>query len=178
MWPTEADAAKAIIEAKGNKADPVRQTVWALEQFFPQPIALDGLNARRGQQLYDELPRAAARADEEARAPDSHRSMLSHAKTFLEYCIGQRWLRGANPLAEVEGMGKRRPRGKSRGAGERRGLTSDLSGDRLISVTLQAASVDRIFSSGSRNADNAPPVPQPLSRKTTSPTRSARAITV
>lgn len=140
VWPTEADAerAKAILEAdletidhttktaiaeykkhleaKGNKTDSVRQTVWALEQFFPQPIALDGLNARRGQQLYDELRMRPLERTKKPPAPDSHRSMLSQAKTFLEYCIGQRWLRGANPLAEVEGMGKRRPRGKSLGA--------------------------------------------------------------
>lgn len=39
---------------------------------------------------------------------------LSQAKSFLAWCAQRGWLR-ENPLADVDGIGKRRPRGKSLG---------------------------------------------------------------
>lgn len=36
-------------------------------------------------------------------------------RTFLAWCIERGWLRGENPVADVKGVGKRRPRGKSLG---------------------------------------------------------------
>ncbi|HNI60231.1 MAG TPA: tyrosine-type recombinase/integrase, partial [Pseudomonadota bacterium] len=38
---------------------------------------------------------------------DSHRNYLAQARTFLSWCIGQRWIR-VHPLGEVKGIGKRR----------------------------------------------------------------------
>lgn len=43
-------------------------------------------------------------------AVDTHRNTLAECKTFLAWCVGQRWLR-ANPMEKVQGRGKRR-RGK------------------------------------------------------------------
>lgn len=40
--------------------------------------------------------------------------MLAQTKTFLAWCTTRGWLR-ENPLGDVKGIGKRRPRGKSLG---------------------------------------------------------------
>jgi integrase len=45
---------------------------------------------------------------------DSHRSALIQTRTFLQWCIGKGWLK-ENPALGVQGIGKRRPRGKSLG---------------------------------------------------------------
>jgi integrase len=139
VFPTEADAerAKEVLEAKlaridhttktaiaeykkhldekGNKADSVRQTIGALENFFPDPIALDAVNERRCADLYEQLRVRPLKRTGKPPSVDTHRSCLIQARTFLNWCIGKRWLRGENPLAEIEGKGKRRPRGKSLG---------------------------------------------------------------
>lgn len=106
---------KKHLADKGNKPDSVRQTIWALEQFFPQPIAMDALSDRRCALLYEELRVRPMARTKKPPSVDSHRSMLIQARTFLEHCIAQRWLRVSNPLANVKGQGKRRPRGKSLG---------------------------------------------------------------
>src|SRR5262249_5081493 len=37
---------------------------------------------------------------------DTHRNYLAETKTFLNFCVGKKWLR-ANPLAGVKGVGRR-----------------------------------------------------------------------
>jgi integrase len=103
------------LEAKGNKPDSIRQTIWALGLYFARPIVLSALTPKRCQELYDEMR---TRPTERTGAPpsvDSHRGILAQARTFLGWCIERGWIRGDNPLAEIKGVGKRRPRGKSLG---------------------------------------------------------------
>jgi site-specific recombinase XerD len=38
---------------------------------------------------------------------DTHRSMLAEARMLAKWCVAKRWLR-SNPVADVEGVGKRR----------------------------------------------------------------------
>jgi len=117
---------KKHLQAKGNKGDSVRQTIWAIGLFFHEPVKLDALTEKRCQALYDDMrvrpraPRAKKKPDPNA-APlppvsvDSHRGILAQVKTFLAWCIERGWIRGENPCADVKGVGKRRPRGKSLG---------------------------------------------------------------
>jgi integrase len=111
---TARDEYKRHLESKGNKTDSVRQTCWAIAQFFPEPIVLSMLSAKRCAKLYDEM-RARPTKTGKPLSVDSHRGMLAQVRTFLAWCIEQGWLRGANPCADVKGIGKRRPRGKSLG---------------------------------------------------------------
>jgi hypothetical protein len=43
-----------------------------------------------------------------------HRNLLAPVKSFLAWCVERGWI-AENPCAKVEGIGKRRPRGKSLG---------------------------------------------------------------
>jgi integrase len=107
-------AYRAHLVDKGNKPLSIQTTVRAVEMFFPeaQPLAL--LSAKRCAQRYEELrttPRAFTGAPPSV---DTHRNVLGMTRTFLEWCVKQGWI-AANPLAGVEGIGRRRPRGKSLG---------------------------------------------------------------
>ena len=84
---------------KGNKPNSIERTMWSLRSFFPKPIPLDLLSVRRCQSLYTALA--------ERLAVDSHRNALKETRTFLEWCIGQGWIR-SNPLDGVKGIGARR----------------------------------------------------------------------
>ncbi len=106
---------KKHLEAKENKKDSIRQTTWAIAQFFPDEVALVSLTPKKCQALYDELRVRPLERTKKPPSVDTHRSMLAQAGSFLDWCIKSGWLRGESPLAEVEGIGKRRPRGKSLG---------------------------------------------------------------
>lgn len=118
---------KKHLQAKGNKGDSTRQTCWIIELFFPEPILLASLTPKRCQTLYDDMrvrptaksvKRAAkdpAKYKPEPPSVDTHRSALAQVRTFLAWCLERGWMKGVNPTAEVKGMGKRRPRGKSLG---------------------------------------------------------------
>jgi integrase len=95
--------------------DSIRQTIWAIEQFFPQSVALVALTPKKCQALYDELRVRPLERTKKPPSADTHRSMLAQSKTFLEWCRARGWMRFVNPLEDVEGVGKRRPRGKSLG---------------------------------------------------------------
>jgi integrase len=122
---TALDEYRDHLKSKGNKPDSIRQTCWAIKMFFPQPIAFDGLTPKKCAALYDALRTRAlpSRQPHGFEGPpeptflsvDSHRGILSQARTFLAWCIERGYLRGANPLENVKGVGKRRPRGKSLG---------------------------------------------------------------
>jgi integrase len=111
---------------KGTKQQSRDVTQWAIEQFFPTPIAIGLLSPKRCEKLYEDLrsrptPRSLARAAKhpdkykpEPLAPDTHRNILSQTKSFLEWCVKKGWI-SENPCADVEGLGARRPRGKSLG---------------------------------------------------------------
>ena len=103
------------LKSKGNKGDSVRQTCWGIELFFPEPIQLVSLTPKRCQALYDEFRARPLERTKEPPSVDTHRGILAQVRTFLSWCIDKGWIRGGNPAADVKGVGKRRPRGKSLG---------------------------------------------------------------
>lgn len=102
------------LAAKGTKPPSVDVTAWAVEQFFPDPLPLRTLTAKRCAALYDELRTRPSARTGKPLAADTHRNVLAQTKSFLAWCRGQGWI-AANPCADVHGIGKRRPRGKSLG---------------------------------------------------------------
>jgi integrase len=92
---------------KGNKPIGVKETARRLRRFFRGhlDVPLVTLTAKQCGELYDRLQEP----DEEGRtfAVDSHRNMLAQAKSLLKWCVDKRWIR-ENPLAVVEGKGRRR----------------------------------------------------------------------
>lgn len=118
---TAIDLYREHLKAKGNKDDSIRQTCWALSEFFLDPVSLAGLSPKKCEELYKALttrPTKNRKTKERTESPmsaDSHRGVLAQVKTFLNWCIDEGILRGENPAAKVVGVGKRRPRGKSLG---------------------------------------------------------------
>jgi integrase len=112
---TALDLYRKHLTATGNKADSIRQTVWIVALFFHEPILLALLSPKRCQALYDDFRARPLPRTKKPPSVDTHRSALAQARTFLDWCISQGFMKGENPLANVEGIGKRRPRGKSLG---------------------------------------------------------------
>jgi integrase len=106
---------KKHLETKGNKKDSVRQTIWAIGLFFPDETKLEVLTEKRCQKLYDEMRERPTERTGKPPSVDSHRGILAQTRSFLAWCIHQGWYRDENPLAGVQGVGRRRPRGKSLG---------------------------------------------------------------
>lgn len=106
---------KEHLRTKGNKTDSVRQTLWVIGLFFPEPIHLVSITPKRAQKLYDDMRTRPTARTGEPPSVDTHRGGLAQVRTFLAWCIEQSWYREANPFAGVKGVGKRRPRGKSLG---------------------------------------------------------------
>lgn len=102
------------LESKGNKPDSVRQTCWAIAWFFHTDVQLASLTEKGCRELYDQMRTRPTKTGRPL-AVDSHRNMLAQVRTFLAWCIERGWIRGENPAANVKGIGKRRPRGKSLG---------------------------------------------------------------
>jgi integrase len=94
------DAYERHMIAKGNKATSYKETVRRMRRFFGAhlDLELDLLTVQRAKRCYEALAGMAA---------DSHRNMLAEAKTFLRWCVSQRWLR-KSPLEEVQGTGRRK----------------------------------------------------------------------
>ena len=140
VFPTEAKAARYIevvkadletgdhttetaieeyrrhLTKKGNKADSIRQTCWALEMFFPDAILLSMLTDTRCEKLFEQMCDRPTKTGKPM-SVDSRRNTLSQVKTFLAWCGGKPryWIRG-NPCADVKDeYGDRRPRGKALG---------------------------------------------------------------
>jgi integrase len=105
---------RSHLETKGDKDQSIDVTEWAIGHFFPEPMPLRSLSKKRCEALYVELRTRPSKRTGRPLAVDSHRNMLSQVKSFLAWCVDCGWL-AENPCAEVEGIGKRRPRGKSLG---------------------------------------------------------------
>jgi integrase len=103
------EAYRPYLERKGNAAVSVEQTMTKLGLFFPD----------HDQPLSKITPEKAAayyvRTDEDGqiiggfvvgRSVDYHRNTLAETKTFLRWCVAQKWLK-TSPLEGVEGIGKR-----------------------------------------------------------------------
>lgn len=97
------------LESKGNKPDSIKATLCRMTQFFESALDLPvgQLTQGKAAAIYERLRTTPSKRTGKLLAPDSHRNMLSEAKSFLNWCIEQRWLR-INPLATVKGVGKRR----------------------------------------------------------------------
>jgi integrase len=104
------DALKAYathLEEKGNKPVSRKETNRRLRVVFDDVDAeLTSLTPKRAAKLYRALVDRAVGEDRKMSA-DSHRNYLAEAKTFLRWCVAQRWL-GENPLEEVQGIGRRK----------------------------------------------------------------------
>ncbi len=102
------------LQDKGTKPESIDVTEWAIGQFFAEPMPLQLLNPARCAKLYDELRTRTSKRTHKPLAADTHRNVLAQTKSFLGWCETRGWVRG-NALADVKGIGKRRPRGKSLG---------------------------------------------------------------
>lgn len=102
--------------AKGNKPRSYAETMRRLRVFFAEPAKpLDHITVGLCQRAYDALVNATVPVLDDAGKvigerpkykPDSHRNYLAESRSFLRWCVSQRWLR-ANPLDEVHGVGRR-----------------------------------------------------------------------
>jgi hypothetical protein len=102
------------LKAKGYKPTSLHVTLWCIAQMLPEDLPLRTLDAKRSAALYDQLRTRPSPRTGAPLAVDSHRNVLARTRSFLLWCVKRGWL-AANPLADVEGIGKRRPRGKSLG---------------------------------------------------------------
>jgi integrase len=107
---------KTYLAKKSTKPQSIATTERAIGQFFPEPIRLKALDDDKCQALYDDLTARPSELTGKPYATDTHRNALSQAKSFLAWCAAPKraWL-SENPLADVEGIGARRKRGKSLG---------------------------------------------------------------
>lgn len=104
-----------MLHDKGNKPNSVDQTQRKLRRFFDDVhVELAALDPDACEALYEGMrtsKRRVAGRPGRGRTPtisvDYHRNALSEAKTFLNWCVKQAWLE-TNPLAGVEGVGRRR----------------------------------------------------------------------
>jgi integrase len=102
------------LKTKGYKPTSLHVTLWCIAQMLPEDLPLRTLDAKRCAALYDQLRTRPSPRTGAPLAVDSHRNILARARSFFLWCVKRGWL-AANPLAAVEGIGKRRPRGKSLG---------------------------------------------------------------
>jgi len=86
---------------KGNKQNSVSATIRRLKGFIPNRER----EIARCPTAMEMMRRYDARVEEVA--TDTHRNELSEAKTFFNFCIKRRH-REDNPVAEIEGKGRRR----------------------------------------------------------------------
>lgn len=94
-------------DTKGNKPASCAATGLRLLRFFPEHrVLIRDLTAARCSRYYTDLVHKPSVATGKPLAVDSHRNYLAEAKTFLVWCVEQRWL-PKNPLAEQKGFGRR-----------------------------------------------------------------------
>jgi integrase len=102
---TIAEAVQAyelyLRDVKQNKPTSVRTTIIRLRTFFPDDeLTLAEITPRRAASMHLILTRA--------QSVDSQRNILAEARTFLKWCVQtKKWL-ATNPLADIQGVGKRR----------------------------------------------------------------------
>jgi len=108
LGPTDLTTEVAIekyvdyLTAKGNKRTSIEHTAWALRRFFDDARPVWAITAAWCHARYSTLAKELA--------VDSHRGILAQCKTFATWIVKNKWLR-KNPLADIEGVGRRR-RGK------------------------------------------------------------------
>lgn len=107
---------KAHLRAAGDKPESIDVVEWAVLLFFPEAVPLSLLSAKRCAKLYEDIRTRPSKVTKKPLANDTHRGALARVKAFLEWCrqAPRGWIK-ENPFAEVRGVGKLRPRGKSLG---------------------------------------------------------------
>lgn len=97
---------------KGNKPASYKITPLRLRRFFGPVLGapLYTLTERRCQELYDKLREQKSERTEKPLAVDTHRAYLADARSFGRWAVKVKLFR-QSPVAEIEGMGRRR-RGK------------------------------------------------------------------
>ena len=93
---------------KGNKPASYENTPLRLRRFFGPVLGspLTSLTERRCQALYDELREQKSQRTARPLAVDTHRAYLADGRSFGAWAVKTKLLR-ANPLASIEGIGRR-----------------------------------------------------------------------
>lgn len=96
-------------DVKHNKPQSCTATAWRLRRFFVDTeLTLSALTPQQALACYEQLSTLPSERTKKPLSVDSHRNLLAEAKTFLTWCFReQRWIK-VNPLAEVQGRGRRR----------------------------------------------------------------------
>jgi integrase len=97
-----------LLDDKGNKPGSVRDNIYRLGAFFPDgQMLLRDLTTQKCVGYYESL-RARKTRRGTSFSVDSHRNILAEAKSFMKWCSAKKkWIPG-NPVAEIEGVGKRK----------------------------------------------------------------------
>ena len=82
---TALDKYKTFLAEKGNKAESIDVTEWALELFFPSPVTLPLLSAQRCDALYTELRTRPTKRTNKPLSADTHRNILAQTKSLLAW---------------------------------------------------------------------------------------------
>lgn len=102
------------LRAKGDSDGGIVVVEWAVNLFFPKPVTLSMLSQKHCARRYEEIRATPSEHTKRPLAADTHRGALSRVKQFFGWCVERGWLK-TNPVADIKGIGKRRPRGKSLG---------------------------------------------------------------
>lgn len=107
---------KKHLQANGDRPDSIHVVEWAVLLFFPEPVPLSLVSAKRAAKLYEGVRTKPSEVTKQPLANDTHRGALARVKSFFEWCSvpPQAFIR-ENPFKDVKGVGKLRPRGKSLG---------------------------------------------------------------
>jgi integrase len=105
------DLYEAHYKSKGNRSG-FKRTRYAIEMFFHEEVAIALLSEKKCKALYERLRTTPLTRTKKPPSVDTHRNILAEVKTFLRWCVDQGWLR-SNPAERLQGIGRRRPRGKS-----------------------------------------------------------------
>jgi integrase len=99
---TVEDAVRAYLEhlqRKGNKPGSITTASYRLKALLDYSMALVDLNARRAQQLYDDLV-------DEGVAADTHRGCLVSGRAFGRFCVARSWMTSI-PFQNVLPVGRK-----------------------------------------------------------------------
>jgi integrase len=106
----DTDSARKLylkhLASEGNRKSSMDRTDWSIKTFFPSAKPLWGIRPKHCAKLYESMCTTPRKKTGKPLAVDSHRNALAEVKTFLDWCVGQGWIR-RNPAAEVKGVGAR-----------------------------------------------------------------------
>ncbi len=130
-----SDYTDYLLKKKGNKAGSIATSRYRLAALLDLDMPLADLNAKRAQDLYDQMiEEGYARGDTaKTYAVDTHQGSLMECKAFARFCMTKSWL-SSNPFDKVEPVGKKRRRKKQLRVDEAR---------TFVAHCLQAWAADR-----------------------------------